>query len=97
MGARGLHQALAVELGGSGIRVNTICPTFIETPMTPGYLGDQQFCAPKVGAAVFLASDSSSLMTGSSIMLDGGWTVRAQISVSSLKPVPPRREAVSRS
>lgn len=85
----GFTKALAVELGSSGIRVNTICPTFIETPMTKSFLDDPQFRAhvlsqirlgrlgtleDVVGAAVFLASDSSSLMTGSSLMLDGGWT-----------------------
>ena len=85
----GFTKALAVELGSTGIRVNTICPTFIETPMTRPFLDDPQFreqilskiklgrlgtVDDVVGAAVFLASESSSLMTGSSLMLDGGWT-----------------------
>lgn len=85
----GFTRALAVELGPAGIRVNTICPTFIETPMTEPFFRDQAFKAEVlkkiklgrlgqpadiVGAAVFLASDASSLMTGSSLMLDGGWT-----------------------
>lgn len=85
----GFTKALAVELGGHGIRVNTICPTFIETPLTKGYFEDPQFRAAVlskiklgrlgtvedvVGAAVFLASDASGLMTGSALMLDGGWT-----------------------
>ena len=85
----GFTKALAVELGSMGIRVNTICPTFIETPMTRPFLDDPQFreqilskiklgrlgtVDDVVGAAVFLASESSSLMTGSSLMLDGGWT-----------------------
>ena len=88
-GIEGLTKALAVELGLSGIRVNTICPTFIETPMTKDYFADPQFLASVlskiklgrlgtvedvVGAAIFLASDASSMMTGSAVMLDGGWT-----------------------
>jgi NAD(P)-dependent dehydrogenase (short-subunit alcohol dehydrogenase family) len=85
----GFTKALAVELGGHNIRVNTICPTFVETPMTKDYLSDPQFRSAvlskiKLGrlgtvedvasAAVYLASDASSLMTGSALMLDGGWT-----------------------
>ncbi|EKD60256.1 MAG: Short chain dehydrogenase, partial [uncultured bacterium] len=85
----GFTKALAVELGPHGIRVNTICPTFIETPMTKAYFEDPAFRAQVLskiklgrlghvddvtGAAVFLASDASSLMTGSALMLDGGWT-----------------------
>ncbi|ANN76261.1 SDR family NAD(P)-dependent oxidoreductase [Bordetella flabilis] len=85
----GLTRALAWELGAAGIRVNTICPTFIETPMIAGMLEQPGFrewvCARNalgrvgrldevMGAIVFLASDASSLMTGSALMLDGGWT-----------------------
>lgn len=85
----GLTKALAAELGSAGIRVNTICPTFIETPMTKPFLADpdfRQFVLSKIkvgrlgvpedvmGALVFLASDSSAMMTGSALMLDGGWT-----------------------
>lgn len=85
----GFTKALAIELGQAGIRVNTICPTFIETPMTRPFLQDKTFHAEvlskiKLGrlgqpaevaaAAVFLASDAASLMTGSALMLDGGWT-----------------------
>lgn len=85
----GFTKALAVELGHHGIRVNTICPTFIETPMTKPFLEEPQFrdavldkiklgrigtVEDIVGAAVYLASDCSSLMTGSALMLDGGWT-----------------------
>lgn len=85
----GFTRALAVELGPHGIRVNTICPTFIETPLTKPFFEDPAFKeqvlskiklgrigqpSDIVGAAVFLASDASSLMTGSSVMLDGGWT-----------------------
>ena len=85
----GFTKALAVELGPKGIRVNTICPTFTETPMTKPFFEDQAFLDSVLakiklgrigqvgditGAAVFLASDASSLMTGSAMMLDGGWT-----------------------
>lgn len=85
----GFTKALAVELGPHRIRVNTLCPTFIETPMTAGYFKDPAFRDAVIskiklgrlgtvddvtGAAVFLASDASSLMTGSAVMLDGGWT-----------------------
>lgn len=85
----GFTKALAVELGAHRIRVNTICPTFIETPMTQPFFEDKAFrdmVVSKIklgrlgrvedvtGAAVFLASDASSLMTGSALMLDGGWT-----------------------
>jgi NAD(P)-dependent dehydrogenase (short-subunit alcohol dehydrogenase family) len=85
----GLSKAMAVELAEHGIRVNTIGPTFIETPMTRPFLADPAFkervlCKIKLGrlgtvedlmgALVFLASDASSLMTGSALVVDGGWT-----------------------
>jgi len=85
----GMTKALAWELGAAGIRVNTICPTFIETSMTAGMFVDQHFhnwvlerialgrlgrVEEIMGAVVFLASDASSLMTGSALMLDGGWS-----------------------
>jgi NAD(P)-dependent dehydrogenase (short-subunit alcohol dehydrogenase family) len=85
----GLTKAMAVELGPRGIRVNTLCPTFIETPMTRTFLEDSAFRDSVVskiklgrlgqvqdltGAIVFLASDASALMTGSALLVDGGWT-----------------------
>jgi NAD(P)-dependent dehydrogenase (short-subunit alcohol dehydrogenase family) len=85
----GFTKALAWELGGANIRVNTICPTFIETAMTAGMFADPAFrdwvtsrialgrvgqVQEVMGAVVFLASDASSLMTGSALMLDGGWS-----------------------
>lgn len=88
-GLEGLTKAMAVELGPSNIRVNTVCPTFIETPMTAPFLVDEVFrqsvlnkiklgrlgtVEDIMGAIVFLAGDASALMTGSSVMIDGGWT-----------------------
>jgi NAD(P)-dependent dehydrogenase (short-subunit alcohol dehydrogenase family) len=85
----GLTKAMAVELGPHSIRVNTLCPTFIETPMTKPFLEDATFRESVVskiklgrlgqvqdltGAIVFLASDASALMTGSALLVDGGWT-----------------------
>jgi NAD(P)-dependent dehydrogenase (short-subunit alcohol dehydrogenase family) len=85
----GLTKAMAVELGPRGIRVNTLCPTFIETPMTKPFLADPAFRDSVVskiklgrvgqvqdltGAIVFLASDASAMMTGSALLVDGGWT-----------------------
>lgn len=85
----GFTKALAWELAGDGIRVNTLCPTFIETELTKPYLADpafKQFVTSRIargtlgqltevmGPVVFLASDAASLVTGSALMLDGGWT-----------------------
>jgi NAD(P)-dependent dehydrogenase (short-subunit alcohol dehydrogenase family) len=85
----GMTKTLGWELGPHGIRVNSICPTFIETELTAPMLADPEFKSFVVnkialgrvgklgeimGAVVFLASDASSLMTGSALMLDGGWT-----------------------
>jgi len=85
----GLTKAMAADLGPKGIRVNSLCPTFIETPMTAPFLADtalRAFALSKIklgrlgriedvmGGIVFLASDASALMTGAALMLDGGWT-----------------------
>jgi len=85
----GLTRAMAIELGPKRIRVNTICPTFIVTPMTRAFFEDAAFresvlaniklgrlgeLEDVMGAVVYLASDASALMTGASLMLDGGWT-----------------------
>lgn len=85
----GMTKAMAIELGPHGIRVNTLCPTFIETPLTRPFfeaaafrdwvlskikLGRVGQVEDLMGAVVFLASGASGLMTGSALMLDGGWT-----------------------
>ena len=88
-GLEGLTKATSIEVAPLGIRINTICPTFIETPLTKPYFENPAFgqhvarmiklgrvgqVDDITGAALYLASDASSLMTGSSILLDGGWT-----------------------
>ena len=85
----GMTKAMAVELAPHGIRVNSLCPTFIETPMTEPFFRNPEFRASVLakiklgrlgkaedlaGALVLLASDASSLMTGAALMVDGGWT-----------------------
>lgn len=85
----GFTKAMAIELAPHNIRVNTIAPTFIETPMTRPFFQNEEFrndtlrriklgrlgqIEELMGAVVFLASDASSLMTGTSMVLDGGWT-----------------------
>jgi NAD(P)-dependent dehydrogenase (short-subunit alcohol dehydrogenase family) len=85
----GFTKAAAVDLAPHNIRMNTICPTFIETPMATSFLKDPAFkeqvlskiklgrignVSDITGAIVYLASDASLLMTGSSIVIDGGWT-----------------------
>jgi len=87
----GLTKALAWEVGRQGIRVNSLCPTYIETDLTAKMLQDPEFRSfaengtalgrigrieEIMGAVVFLASDASSLTTGSALMVDGGWTAR---------------------
>src|SRR6185436_8378324 len=85
----GLTKAAAVELAPHGVRVNTVAPTFVETPMTAPFLADDGFRAEVVGriplgrlgcvedvaaGVVFLASDAAALVTGTSLLVDGGWT-----------------------
>jgi NAD(P)-dependent dehydrogenase (short-subunit alcohol dehydrogenase family) len=85
----GMSKALAWELGPHGIRMNTLCPTFIETAMTAPMLGDPTFreyvqsrialgrvgtLQDIMGAVVFLCSDAAALVTGSALIVDGGWT-----------------------
>ncbi len=85
----GFTKAAAVDMAKSGVRVNTVCPTFIETPLTKPFFEDpavKQDVIDRIqigrlgrleeimGPVVFLASDASSLITGTSILVDGGWT-----------------------
>jgi len=85
----GFTKAMAIELAPHNIRVNSLGPTFLETPMTRPFFENKTFrdeVLSKIklgrlgqleeitGAIVFLASDASSLMTGAALVLDGGWT-----------------------
>lgn len=85
----GLTKAMGVELAPHNIRVNTICPTFVETPLTKPFLEDHAFKAfvldkiklgrigqvqDIVGGVLYLASDASAMVTGSALKIDGGWT-----------------------
>ena len=88
-GIEGLTKAMAVELGPHGIRVNTVSPTFIETPLTRPFLEDPKFAEFVMGmiamkrlgtvddvaaAVLYLASPASGIVTGTSLRVDGGWT-----------------------
>lgn len=85
----GMNKSFALDLAPHGIRSNTIAPTFIETPLTEPMFADPAFKASVLskiklgrigkpedlmGAVLFLASDASALMTGTSLIVDGGWT-----------------------
>jgi len=88
-GVEGMTKAMAIEWGPRNIRVNTICPTFIKTPLTAPTFADPEkvkWIEDKIkldrigevedimGPVLFLASDASALVTGTSILVDGGWT-----------------------
>lgn len=85
----GFTKAMAIEWGKQGIRVNTICPTFVLTELTAATFADPEKRAwidskikldrvgtvqDIMGAVIYLAGDASSLVTGSALMVDGGWT-----------------------
>ncbi len=85
----GMSRAMALDLAPHGIRVNTVAPTFIETPLTAPYFENAEFRASVLakiklgrlgkvedlmGAILYLASDASALVTGTSLLVDGGWT-----------------------
>jgi NAD(P)-dependent dehydrogenase (short-subunit alcohol dehydrogenase family) len=87
----GLTKAAAVELAPHGVRVNAVAPTFVETPMTAPFLADPGFRAGVLdriplgrlgrvedvtAGVVFLASDAAALVTGTSLLVDGGWTAQ---------------------
>ncbi|MSU90232.1 SDR family oxidoreductase [Rhodobacteraceae bacterium 2CG4] len=85
----GFTKSMAIEWGPKRIRVNTICPTFVRTPLTEATFANPErvrWIEEKIklgrvgevedimGAVVYLASDASSLVTGTSLLVDGGWT-----------------------
>jgi NAD(P)-dependent dehydrogenase (short-subunit alcohol dehydrogenase family) len=85
----GFTKAMAIELAPHNIRVNSLAPTFVETPMTRPFFQNESFRTDTLnriklgrlgqlqdltGPILFLASDASALMTGSSLVVDGGWT-----------------------
>ena len=84
-------KVMALDLAEHRIRVNTICPTFIETPLTKPFFDNLDFKRDTLsriplghlgqledimGAVVYLASPASALVTGSALMVDGGWTAQ---------------------
>lgn len=88
-GLEGMIKAMATEWGPHGIRINTVCPTFIRTPLTASTFANAERVAwirskikldrlgeieDVMGAIVYLASDASALVTGTALMIDGGWT-----------------------
>jgi len=90
-GIEGLTKGMALELAKFNIRVNAIAPTFVVTPMTKKFLKDKKFKQDMLNsiplgrfaemseissAVVFLASDAASMITGTSLLVDGGWTAK---------------------
>ena len=90
-GLEGLTKGMAIDLAKYNIRVNTVCPTFVVTPMTKKFLKNQKFkretlrniplgrfaeMSEVASAVVFLASDAASMITGTSLLVDGGWTAK---------------------
>ncbi len=88
-GLEGMVKAMAIEWGKQGVRINTVCPTFIRTPLTQSTFDNPERAAwimekikldrvgeveDIMGAVAYLASDASALVTGTSMLIDGGWT-----------------------
>ena len=90
-GLEGLTKGMSIDLAKYNIRVNTVCPTFVVTPMTKKFLKDKKFkrdmlnniplgrfaeLSEIASATVFLASDAATMITGTSLLVDGGWTAK---------------------
>jgi NAD(P)-dependent dehydrogenase (short-subunit alcohol dehydrogenase family) len=90
-GLEGLTKGMSLDLAKYNIRVNTVCPTFVVTPMTKKFLKNKQFkketlnniplgrfaeLSEIASSVVFLASDAASMITGTSLLVDGGWTAK---------------------
>ena len=90
-GLEGLTKGMAIDLAKYNIRVNTVCPTFVVTPMTKKFLKNKRFkketlnniplgrfaeLSEIASSVVFLASDAASMITGTSLLVDGGWTAK---------------------
>jgi len=88
-GIEGLTKGMAIDLAKYNIRVNSVAPTFVVTPMTKNFLKNKKFkrdtlnsiplgrfaeMSEIASAVVFLASDAASMITGTSLLVDGGWT-----------------------
>jgi len=90
-GIEGLTRGMSLDLAKDNIRVNTVCPTFVETPMVQNFFKDKKFKKAMMDnipsgrfatesdiatAVVYLASSASSMITGSSLIIDGGWNAK---------------------
>ena len=90
-GIEGLTKGMGVELASRNIRVNAVAPTFVETPMVKRFFKNKKFKKLAIGnipmgkaasesdvatAVCFLASDSAAMITGTSLLIDGGWTAK---------------------
>ena len=90
-GLEGLTKGMSIDLASSNIRVNSVCPTFVATPRAKKYLANKSFkkyalsniplgriaTESDVATAItFLASDAASMITGTSLIIDGGWTAK---------------------
>jgi len=90
-GIEGLTKGMAIDLAKYNIRVNSVAPTFVVTPMTKNFLKNRKFkrdtlnniplgrfaeMSEIASAVVFLASDAASMITGTSLLVDGGWTAK---------------------
>ena len=88
-GLEGMCKAMAIEWGARGVRINTVCPTFVRTPFTQATfenperhawveekikLGRVAEVEDVMGAVLYLAGDASAMVTGTSLLVDGGWT-----------------------